>query len=261
MIDTNLDGVPRTLFLTLRARADEHQREDALFHDEWSADWNTHAPEYPDFDEWYADDFQLTTAVRTALIDEMVKQFIEDHESPMVVELGAGLSTRYYRLGKGKTRWIEMDLPTVIAVRRKLDVETDEHWFLPASLEDENWMDPLPEHDPEQTLFIAEGVAMFLTQESIRKVLDQLREAYGGARFIMDVAREAYREQLNNAFDSVDAQWGVQPEDLKALGLDVQETKYLLLEFSERWEALGVPTQTLKQDRSGFVVEATLKAP
>lgn len=262
MIDANLSGAARTLMFTLRARADEHTRPDRLFDDQWSAEWNIHAPEYDDFDEWYNPVFQLASAIRTRIIDDAVNNFIDSHDNPLIVELGSGLSTRYYRCGHGKdVRWVEMDLPEAIAVRRKIDVETQNHWFLSGSLDDDAWLTELPDVKAKDTLFIAEGVAMFLEPDTVDALFDALKNHAKGATVVFDVIHERTREQMNQAFNGLDAPmlWGVTPDDLKQYGLKVDSLRYILTEFSDRWAELDVNPESLTQERSGYIVTAQLK--
>jgi len=54
MSEKQLSGVPRTMIFTLRARADEHVRPDALFRDERAAQWIKRLPWDAELEEWYA---------------------------------------------------------------------------------------------------------------------------------------------------------------------------------------------------------------
>ncbi|MDQ7035878.1 MAG: class I SAM-dependent methyltransferase [Anaerolineae bacterium] len=210
MINAKLSGAARTLVLTLQARADEQKRDKRLVKDTWSANWYKLLPKYEDYEKWYNPAFQLATLIRTRLIDDAVKEFIEAHDKPLVVELGAGFSTRYYRLGEGKTEWVEVDLGEAIAVRRKLDVEHADHWFLETDITAENWYDRLPEYDPKNTLFIAEGALMFIEPEGIGDMFQDMRQRYSGASFVFDVVNQGYIDSIAETFQNLDAamKWG-----------------------------------------------------
>jgi O-methyltransferase involved in polyketide biosynthesis len=50
---------------------------------------------------------------------------VDAHPEGLVVNLGAGLDTRFYRLDNGTITWIDIDLPEVVAfspepIRRRL---------------------------------------------------------------------------------------------------------------------------------------------
>lgn len=260
MINFRLDGTVRTLVLTLRARAEEQEQASPLIYDPWSAEWHRFMPEDETLDEWYNPIFQLATAIRTRLIDEAVQAFIESHDNPLIVELGAGFSTRYFRIGEGKSQWVELDLDEAIIARRKLDIEVADHWFISCDMADLSWLNLLPEIDPENTLFIAEGTLMFIEPDGVKALLGGLSERFAGAHFVFDVVNPDYIERARADFNNMNApmQWGVYENELPAYGLTVTDTGYLLLEYPERWDAIGVEQKNRVKERSGYVVTTTL---
>ncbi|GAB5493473.1 MAG: hypothetical protein Phog2KO_36880 [Phototrophicaceae bacterium] len=260
MINLHLNGTIRTLILTLRARADEQAHDSPLINDEWSTEWNKFVPEEMLLDAWYNRSFQLATAIRSRLIDDAVIEFLDAHDDALVVELGAGLSTRYFRLGKGKATWIELDFDKAINARRKLDVEVEDHWFIGSDMTQLDWIDLLPAVKAKNILFIAEGTLMFVEQEGIENLFDTLAEQFKGATFVFDVANPDYIDRSHDDFMTINApmHWGVTEKDLKQYPLKVKDTKYLLLEFPERWEEIGIDASKRTKDRSGYVVTAKL---
>ena len=260
MINAKLSGVARTLMMTLRARADEQQRDSRLLDDPWSAEWYKHMPKYEDYGNWYNAPFQLATVIRSRLIDDAVTNFVETHDNPLIVELGAGFSTRYFRLGEGRTTWVEVDLDEAIAVRRKLDLDIDDHWFLAADITSEGWFNQLPDSEPENICFIAEGVLMFVDPEGVADMIRDLREHFAGAAFVFDVVNPEYIESVKDQFERLQApmQWGVTEAELPDYGLDVQHVTHLLLEYPQRWSEIGVENKKRTREHSGYVVEAVL---
>lgn len=260
MINLMLDGTVRTLILTLRARADEQEQDTPLISDPWSSEWYRFMPENEELDDWYNPSFQLASAIRSRLIDDAVEAFIDSHENPLIVELGAGFSTRYFRVGEGKSQWIELDLDEAIIARRKLDLEVDNHWFIGSDMLDTDWLNLLPESKPENTLFIAEGTLMFIEAEGISVLMESLSERFAGATFVFDVVNPEYIERVNDSFTDIDAtmQWGVYEDELAKYGLNVTDTTYLLLEYPERWDAIGVDSKKRTKEGSGYIIQATL---
>lgn len=260
MINLSLDGAIQTLILTLRARADEQAHESPLFEDEWSTEWHKFMPDVPLLDAWYNRSFQLATAIRTRLIDDAVIEFLDSHDDALVVELGAGFSTRYFRIGAGKSTWIELDFDEAISARRKVDMAVNEHWFIGSDMTDLEWINLLPDAKAKDILFIAEGTLMFIEPDGIEKLITTLAENFKGATFIFDVVNPEYIERASDEFMTINApmQWGVTEKDLKKYSLKVKDTQYLLLEFPERWEEIGVEESTRTKERSGYVVTAKL---
>ncbi|MCA9914516.1 MAG: class I SAM-dependent methyltransferase, partial [Anaerolineae bacterium] len=252
----------RTLLLTLRARADEQDRDDPLFADSWSKDWIEFLPEYPDLNHWYETNatFRVATVVRTRLIDEAVRNWLKGKKKALVVELGAGLSTRYFRIDPQNATWVEQDLDKAIALRNKFDMAIDEHWFLSGDFTALDWIERLPESKPENTLFIAEGVLMFADPEGVARLFNALREQYPGAGFIFDVVNPGYIQRAADDFAGMQApmRWGVTEDELTNYGVTVKDRTHLLLEFPDRWDEIGITADKRSAARSGYVVVAEL---
>jgi methyltransferase (TIGR00027 family) len=57
-----------------------------------------------------------TVVVRTCVFDELIRHLVEQEGMGLVLNLGAGFDTCPYRLTlPARTRWIEVDLPEVLA--------------------------------------------------------------------------------------------------------------------------------------------------
>lgn len=261
MIHARLEGVARTLLMSLRARADEHSRKDRLFEDQWSHEWYQWMPTYPDLDEWYLPSFQLASAIRTVIIDGITNEFIENHSSPVIVEIGGGLSSRPYRLGLQRAQWVILDLPAAIQVRRKVDQPNPNLLFLSHSVTSDDWVKRLPETDNKSYLFIAEGMLMFLEKQEVMDLIDRLRENFAGSTFLFDALRESYRDREQENFEKLDAEikFHMDEMDFKGFGLKEQSIDYLLTAVPERWEEIGIDKQQLTKENSGFVVSSLLK--
>src|SRR5262249_22099495 len=144
-----LTGVQKTLQLTLRARAQEHTKAHPLFRDPLAAEWSAQLLWDPGYAMLYDDKLQTSFAVRTRVYDDATRRFLTEHPAALIVELGAGFSTRYSRLGASDAQWVEIDLPEVIAMRRVLEDEAPDHHFLAGSIADPIWMTSLPAFPPE----------------------------------------------------------------------------------------------------------------
>lgn len=192
--------------LDLRARADEHHRPDALFRDPLAAQWAALLPWRDDPAASYDEQVQTALTVRARAFDDATDHFLRPRDirkhliqrrylravvQPVVVELGGGLSTRYHRIGEDRARWIEVDVPVAIALRRRLDMETLEHRFLARSPADPSWLAELPDVPPTEMLFIAEGAPFAADLPPIRALLGQLRQHVAGSTVLLHVRDEA----------------------------------------------------------------------
>ncbi|MCX7595279.1 MAG: class I SAM-dependent methyltransferase [Fischerella sp.] len=233
-----LSGVARTLLIPLRARAEENARTDALFQDPQAQDWYESLQWDAELENWYDWRYQICISVRTKLLDDIAAQHIATHPNSLVVELGAGLSSRYYRVGQGKTQWIELDLPEVIDTRLTLDPQTSGHRFLAASVLDWAWMDEIPAIPPEDILFIAEGLLYYFEKSEVKQLVQRLRERFGDATLALDVGGIAFKQFNVEKAANVGApmKWFVEDErDVEALGLSLVKVFPLLNCYPERW--------------------------
>ena len=230
---TALSGVPRTLLLTTRARVDEHQRPDGIFRDPKIAEWWPSLPWDPALDDVYEPLAQLSWAVRAHLFDAVVQRHLSTYADAVVIELGAGLSTRYYRVGQRCHRWFELDLPEVIALRRRVDTESDRHRFLSTSALEFSWMEEVPKTPPETILILAEGLLMYFEPSQVQALISQLKRCFLGATFVFDAVGGVTRGRGAKQLAQLGAplKWFIHNEHtIPVMGLTLVEVRSLLQE-------------------------------
>jgi methyltransferase (TIGR00027 family) len=173
-----LEGVSETLLVPLHSRAEESRREangfkDPIaeaFHEAISYDWEK-LDEHPIQ--------RVAIAARTRILDESVGNFIAENPDGLVVNLGSGLDTRFYRLDNGSIQWIEIDLTGVIAFRRKLlEPANSRHVLLAASVLTDDWLAETKKYKKNRVLFVAEGLFPYFTEEEHRAVFARLVENF-----------------------------------------------------------------------------------
>ena len=99
-------------------RAEESMRNDALFKDPYASlligDTGTILAKRTQGSRYTA----WSVIIRTLIIDKFILDLIPN-DIDTVINLGAGLDTRPYRLGLPKNlRWIEIDFPTIIKLKK-----------------------------------------------------------------------------------------------------------------------------------------------
>lgn len=262
-----LSGLPGTLLFTLRARAEETARPDALLHDPLAAAWYAQLPLSPTMQaalaEAYSPVFQLSTAIRARLYDEAAARFVAGRKRPLLIELGAGLSTRFARLGAAQAHWLELDLPEAIAARRLVDREHRGHRFLPYSVTDERWVEQVKEREtavaPQDILFIAEALLFFLAPGDVQALFSLLRQHFPGATIACDVLTDQFSPAARRRFAAHDIPMQWLPQDtheLNELGLTITAETVITHHFPARWQALGFDPAHLQTTRANVLVEA-----
>lgn len=264
----NLQGLPGTLWYTLRARAEEQVQPQPLIQDPLAAAWYGQLPPplavAQAMSVTYSPVFQLATAVRARLYDEIAQDFLKRYPTSQIIELGAGLSTRFQRLASPTIPWWELDLPPAIAVRRLVDEETAGHRFIASSMTAEAWVRVVQETAvlPVHTLFIAEGVLFFLPSQHIVQLMTLLRVHFPGATLAADVLTASYNSKARRPFaqTATPMQWIIaHEEELGDLGLDVRQSWIVTQQHLPRWQNLGFSLQKLQDSRGNILFTACIQ--
>jgi len=239
-ITTKLIGVPRTMLFTLKTRAEEQARPCPLFQDPLAVEWQKLLPLDEELEAMYNRYnrvAQISWSTRAYHYDQITSHHIANHPHPVVVELGAGLSTRFHRIGQYVEYWLELDLPDVTNLRRQLDTETEQHQFISASVMDFDWMNNVPDVAQENILFIAEGLLMYLEENQVNQLVEQMRSQFPGATWVMDVTGNFWKlYQKMMAKIGTPLKWFVNnEEDLAAMGLQVVNADSFYQLYPQRW--------------------------
>lgn len=118
-----LGQVQETLLVPLFARAIDSRRKRPMIQDAKavemveSIDWN--------FQRFNQRRRMEGCVLRTAMYDDWARDFIRRHPEGTVVEIGAGLNTRFERLDNGAVHWFDLDLPDTVALRRKFFADSE----------------------------------------------------------------------------------------------------------------------------------------
>jgi len=239
-IVTELTDVPRTLLLPLRGRAEEQANSHPLFQDPLAVEWLKLAGWDEELEKFYSKGGKASSiivAIRTYQHDQIASSHIANHSHPVVVELGAGLSSRFHRIGQNAYRWFELDLPVVTELRSKLDTQTEQHQFISASVMDFDWMNNLPNVAPKNILFIAEGLLPYFEVNEVQQLISTMRSRFPEATLDVEVLGN-YTKTSSKSFSQIGAplKWFVKnEEDLTAMGLQVVNAWSLYQLYPERW--------------------------
>ena len=115
-----LDQVPETLLWTLYHRAVEARRADAVLDDPLAVEL-VDTIDYPFVERFGSGEaFSQWQALRARCFDSEVSRFLADEPGGTVVALGEGLETQFWRVDNGRVRWLTVDLPEVVELRRRL---------------------------------------------------------------------------------------------------------------------------------------------
>lgn len=185
-ISVQLGDVQETLLATLYARAVETGKKRGLLRDETAARMVARI-DY-DFAARFGNSPMLIGSVlRTLILDEWVREFLDEHPGGTVVELGAGLNSRFERVDNGRVHWADVDLPDAMALRRRFFQECDRRRLISGSVLEEDWVAAVRAL-PGPYFLVAEGVLLYLPPAHVRLALAGLAQAFPGAGLAFDSA-------------------------------------------------------------------------
>jgi O-methyltransferase involved in polyketide biosynthesis len=136
------------------------------------------------FERWRL--FYHIMNTRTDFFDLEVKRFLKRHPDSVIVNVGAGLDTRFSRVDTGSVLWYELDLPQVIALRRQLFKETDCHKSIACSVTDPVWIDYV-DRGNQPMLIVAEAVLLYLSPEEVAGFFSLVTQRFPGSELVFDV--------------------------------------------------------------------------
>jgi len=175
----HLAPVEKTLLITLTGRALDARTNRPLLGDRLAAEVLDRLGSGADVVK-LSGTVRIATAVRSKMLDRIVGGFIAAHANAVVVELGCGLETRMHLLSPPATvDWYDVDLPGVIALRRRVIPELERSHLVAASLTDPHWIEGIPSDRP--AIAVADGVLGFLTEADNRQILNTLTDHFTAA--------------------------------------------------------------------------------
>lgn len=182
-IPVDLGPVQETLLIPLLGRARETAKKRGLLGDPKAVEIvDTLAY---DFSKWEGTRSLVGTCVRTCMFDHYVQSFLARYPHGTVVELGCALNTRFERLDNGCAQWIEVDLPDVVALRRKLFQDGPRRTLLAASALDTAWMDTADALGAP-VMVVAEAILIYLDAPDARLAIETIATRFPGVWIAFD---------------------------------------------------------------------------
>src|ERR1700752_4302705 len=136
---TQLTPIEQTAFLTEYARALDSRWPRPILDD-------TLADEVVDKIDYDFNGLGVQTSVvcqaalRAKMLDDRVRDFVERHPDAVIVDLGAGIDSGFYRVAPpASVDWYSVDLPGILALRDEVLPANPHSHAVPVSLADEHW--------------------------------------------------------------------------------------------------------------------------
>jgi O-methyltransferase involved in polyketide biosynthesis len=225
---TSLEGVAETLMITLYARVVESRQPDPILVDTKAVEIAERVEyDFSKYESGWAS--QLGCMLRVREIDQLVTAFLSRYPNALIVNLGAGLCTRFFRVNNDKAHWYDVDLPEVIDLKQRLIPEGDRYHYISCSILDFEWINRIPFLPQQPLLIIMEGVSMYLTEAENQSLIREISDRLAPARMILDLlgskAKHPKSTQKHDTVSQTSAvfQWGTDdPHDIESWAKDIQ---------------------------------------
>lgn len=131
-------------------------------------------------------------ANRAITIDGIVNEYLSNNPSCTVISLGSGFDTRFWRIDNSKCRYIELDLPETIELKKEILKDNLSYEQIGGSVLDTAWIDKVTSAGNSNFLLIAEGLFMYLPKPEAAGLLQEISQRFSRSQFVLDMAPQKY---------------------------------------------------------------------
>jgi len=131
-------------------------------------------------------------ALRARKYDQLSLEFLSTHPDGLIVNLGCGFDTRFWRLGIEESQYLELDLPEVIQLKKKILGEKITFRTMEGSVLEKEWIHSVKSVQTSKVLFLAEGLFMYFTPDQSIKTLKNIAGSFQNSRLVVEVVHEKY---------------------------------------------------------------------
>lgn len=245
----SLNGVEETALLTVYAKAIESQSENPILKDKKIEELVERLdPLLQAYNSKMAKKLQrrsidtrltIHMPLRAKKYDTYAINFLQDHPAGVIINIGCGLDTRFFRIDNGQVQFFDLDLPDMVRLKRQLIGEHERYHLIGQSVLDFSWMDQVAGLN-RSTLILAEGVFMYLPEEKVKELVLALQRRFPDSELVCELTNRTWVEgfwgkiaaaKMKQRFkmrDSASFEFGVsRADELETWGEGI--------EFLERW--------------------------
>lgn len=123
-------------------------------------------------------------------MDRFIRSFLKRRPDGVIVQLGCGLETTYYRCDNGRTRWYAVDLPHVIDYRKELLPQSERETYLAGDAFTENWIRQVRTDLPDAPILVtAGGLFHYFEEDKVISLFRMLRQ-FGEIEVVFDTVNK-----------------------------------------------------------------------
>ena len=186
-----LGVIEDTLYVPMLGRiyASEHCRD--ILYDKKALELKEKIPSHILANDTQTQYALIASASRSANVDRYIADFLKRKPDGMIVQLGCGLETAFYRNDNEKTQWYAVDLPHVIDYRKTLLPEPSREKSISGDAFQEDWLRTIRSEYPESSLLVtASGLFYYFEEQKILSLLRMLHR-YGNIELLFDAVNKS----------------------------------------------------------------------
>jgi O-methyltransferase involved in polyketide biosynthesis len=246
----NLSNVSRTAILTLIAHVVASEKKNNLYNDPMAVLCYERLLSIASEEEktWITREMRIYAgtqahhsidgAKRAKVFDNIANRFIADNPNCTVINLGCGFDTRFWRIAHENCRFIEIDLPEVVALKREIFQDNLGYELIGCSALDAAWIDQVTRYGTSHFLLLAEGLFPYLPEPDVKQLFQRLAQSVNRSQLILDIIPEKYMKglwkiliRLNTkvSWGGMDAPWvfGIkEPSDIESYAPGIKVLRY-----------------------------------
>jgi O-methyltransferase involved in polyketide biosynthesis len=170
----------------------------------------------------------------TRSFDNIARLFIENNPGCTVINLACGFDTRFWRIPNNKCKYIELDLPEVIALKREILKDHLNYELMDCSVLDTAWIDKATSNGNSNFLLLAEALFYYLPKQAVTGFLEVIARSFNRSQLVLDMAPEKYTRGLWKRIIQIESRaWDIDvafvsginnPHDIESYGIGFKVT-------------------------------------
>ncbi|WP_087023303.1 class I SAM-dependent methyltransferase [Thaumasiovibrio subtropicus] len=151
---------------------------------------------------------QLLHATLTKLTDQRVAQFLTEHPKGWVINIGAGLDTRFYRLDNGLCRWLELENSETLVWRQRLFHRNERYYTQPIDISSPDWPSTISVPNDAPVLVLIDQALLQMDKLQIAALMAQLGRHFDHGEAALVVAGDWCHTRLGKTLGCESYQHG-----------------------------------------------------
>lgn len=140
----------------------------------------------------------LEVAARQSDIAYEVCEYLKEHPSASVVNLGCGLDNTGRNCDNGKCKIYNLDFPDVIKVRNELLPSGEREYNIPCNLNDVEWFDKID--NSNGVIFFASGVFYYFLNEEVKNLIVNMSKVFIDGVLVFDAANKTAVKMISKTW-------------------------------------------------------------